>query len=340
MKRILVVVMLAALITDTRGTHILGGEIKYAHVDDLTYDITIRFWTDLSAPADRPELILELGDGTTDTVPRNLIVDDPAGTDCGAIRYAEYVTTHTYLGFGTYVIRMTDQNRNGGIVNVPNSVGQPFSTSAVLVIDPLLGNNSSVYFLSELVETDWNWSTVVHDPDALDPDGDSLSFELMTPEGFVGMPVAGYSYPDQYLASDGFVWMDPGTGVFQWYRPNTLGEFVIAIRASEWRDGALIGQVTRDMTICIASVPTRVARFETIPDLIEVRTGTLEWIVINHGPTPVSGELTDAQGRLVGSFRLVPGANEVPWDGITPGAYGFTITALGGERTVRRVVRP
>lgn len=39
------------------------------------------------------------------------------------------MTTHTYRGPGVYILSMDDQNRNGGVINVPNSIAQSFSVS-------------------------------------------------------------------------------------------------------------------------------------------------------------------------------------------------------------------
>ena len=340
MKRFLFLIVLIALITNVHATHILGGEIKYAHISGFTYTISVRFWTDLASPADRPEILVDLGGGSVDTVPRILIQDDQFGSNCGAIRYSEYRTIHTYPGPGTYIIRFSDQNRNGGIANVPNSLSQPFSVSVVLVISPLAGGNNSMQFTTAQTYSDWNWSTLVHDPGAIDLDGDSLSFELVTPEGIGGVPIAGYVFPDQYTAPGGYAWVDPATGVFQWHLPNTLGEFVIAIRASEWRNGMLVGQVTRDMMICISSIPTGIREPDEMEADVEVRTGSAQWTVMNSSDEPLRGELTDAQGRIVRSMRLLPGLTNIPWDGLASGAFVLTSTTSNGRRSMHRLIRP
>ena len=195
-------------------------------------------------------------------------------------------------------------------------------------------------FTTTQTYADWNWSTLIHDPGAVDPDGDSLSFQLVTPEGINGSPIAGYSAPDQFTAPGGYAWIDPGSGVFQWHLPNMLGEFVIAIRASEWRNGMLIGQVTRDMTLCMSSVPTAVREPDAPVDDIEVRTGMEQWIAMNSSDASIRGDLTDARGRLVRSVRMMPGTTVIPWDGIAAGAFVLTATAVNGGGIAHRLVRP
>jgi hypothetical protein len=155
-----------------------------------------------------------------------------------------------------------DPNRRDGITNIPNSVNVPFSVTATLTID-VSGPNSSPRFNASQTDQAYTWSTLVHDPQAFDPDGDSLSFELMpclgsdmggdgTPD-----PIAGYLMPEEIGSSTSdYSWVDPSTGVFLWDQPNMLGSFQIAIKCTQWRNGMAIGDVTRDMSLCVWQLPT------------------------------------------------------------------------------------
>lgn len=88
---------------------------------------------------------------------------------------------------------------------------------------------------------------------AFDPDGDSLSYELgpcysgaLAPVGYN----SGYS-PQQPLGPSWDVQMNPLTGDIT-FTPNPTGNEVVGvmcIRVKEWRNGVLIGQITRDMQI-------------------------------------------------------------------------------------------
>ena len=163
-----------------RASHFLGAEIRYFPLGGLAYSIKVDLFTDPNSSADRPEIPVDFGSGVWDTIPRVLIQDFPGGS-CGPIRRNVYESTFTYPGPGTYHIRTRNQNRSEGIINIPNSGEQGSCVDALLVINPLLGANTSIQFNTWQTVTTWNWSTLVHDPAAFDQEGDSMSFELVSP---------------------------------------------------------------------------------------------------------------------------------------------------------------
>lgn len=334
--RLLTILLFVAFTPEAFGTHLLGGEIRYIHLSGITYSIEVVTWCDLYAPADRPEIMIDFGDGVVDTIPRTSITDDPVGGICGGLRLNAYTTTHTYSGPGTYIIRHTDQNRNGGIVNIPNSVNHPFSVSARLVIDPVPGANNSVVFNSPSTEHIWNWSTLIHDPLASDADGDSLSFQLVLPEGLNGAPIIDYGFPDQITSPGGFAWCDPTSGVFLWDHPFLIGEYVIAIRCDEWRDGVLVGQVTRDMTICVSTLPTAIPGGSTSTEDMRILRVNDEWMLENNTQGMLIGELMDARGALVQRVNFASGQTIVP---LTDQASGLILLRAtdseGHQRTFK-----
>ena len=96
----------------TQATHNRAGEIIICKLNedlrDYRYEVTIITHTKLSAPADRPELVLDWGDGTPlDTIARTSIIDTPAQD----LRRSEYVAVHQYIGPGVFTLQFDDQNR-------------------------------------------------------------------------------------------------------------------------------------------------------------------------------------------------------------------------------------
>ncbi|MDP5168973.1 MAG: PKD domain-containing protein [Bacteroidia bacterium] len=100
---------------------------------------------------------------------------------------------------------------------------------------------------------------------AIDPDGDSLSYELGPCYQGANFPVSynsGYS-PKQPLGPSWDVQINPLTGDIS-FTPNPTGNEVTAVmclRVIEWRNGVRIGQITRDMQItaipgCTSPSPT------------------------------------------------------------------------------------
>ena len=125
MKKQNVFMALALLLfpSGIQASHFLGGEIRYAPdlTNNNTYIIVITHYSNLNSPSDRPELLIDFGDGIFETIPRTGIQDILVAGTCGPVRISTYQTAHIYAGPGNYMIRFEDTNRNGGIVNVPNS---------------------------------------------------------------------------------------------------------------------------------------------------------------------------------------------------------------------------
>jgi len=235
------------------ATHNRAGEIIVCRIGNSNwYEITIITHTKLSAPADRPELAINYGDSPiNDTIPRTNIIDDPTRD----LRRSEYVTQHEYIGAGQYTIYMDDPNRNGGVVNIPNSIAQSFSVSTQFTISPLTGGNCSVRFLNPPIQDACQGRPWIHNPAAIDPDGDSLSFEPTVCLGLFGIPIEGYTFPGPNYS------IDPQTGTIVWDAPGVAGEYNIAFIVREWRlvNGRYVevGWVTRDMQITVVPCNNR-----------------------------------------------------------------------------------
>lgn len=230
------------------ATHNRAGEIIVCRVGDsgYIYRITVITHTKLSAPADRPELAINFGiTGEWDTIPRTNSVDTPSQD----LRRSEYVVDVPYPGPGQFLIRIDDQNRNGGVINVPNSIAQSFSVQTLLVISPVTGGNCSAYFLNSPIQDACLNQPWIHNPAAVDPDGDSLSFEPAVCLGLNSQPIQGYTFPGPNYS------IDPQTGTIEWNAPSLAGEYNIAFIVREWRlVGGIwrqVGYVTRDMQITV-----------------------------------------------------------------------------------------
>lgn len=339
MKKALLSLLVITLPIAAWATHALGGEFRFRHLQNLTYAIEYHYWTCLEAPADRPEIILRFGDGTQDTIPRTTIIDSPDASGCCGVRHSIYVTAHTYNLPGEYTLNMEDGNRSGSIINIPNSISQRFCTSATLVISPDIGINNSMVFGAAPMEWDYVWSTLVHDPMATDADGDSLSFELITPLGSGCMPTPGYTAPTTQPA--GWTWLDAATGQYHWHLPDMIGRHVVAVRATEWRqvDGNWIkvGDVVRDMTICLASLPTGLEDLtkEMAPVLRPTLCEGTLWVT-NPESTVQWMSILDATGREVQRFQAQPGEHALDLSTLRPAMYLLRTANGRSTRFVRQ----
>jgi gliding motility-associated-like protein len=266
MRKVLFILLAFFLQTHVAwGTHNRAGEITFNQVSLLTYRVQIVTYTKTSSPADRPMLEINWGDGTSDSLPR--ISKITVGPD---ISRNYYEGVHTYPGPSVYTVYFEDPNRNGGVVNIPGSVNIPFYVESQIVINPVLGYNNSPVLLQPPIDNGAVGKIFIHNPNAYDPDGDSLSYELIKCKGTNGLDIPGYFYP---AASTSFT-LDPVTGDLIWNTPTLQGEFNVAFLIREWRNGVNIGYVERDMQIDITVTNDNPPIINALNDLC-VNAGTL-----------------------------------------------------------------
>ncbi|MBK8341463.1 MAG: hypothetical protein IPK99_16460 [Flavobacteriales bacterium] len=253
-----------------------------------------------------------------------------------------YPTLHTYLGAGAYTLQVSSQNRNEGILNIPNSVNQEFCIRALLVIDPLLGANNSVHFKAPQNDAGFSWSTWLHHPLPEEADGDSLSFDLVEPRGMSCGNIPGYQEPfDVGTVPGSWNGVDLADGTFAWYFPDLLGEYVLAIRAREWRNGTLIGEVTRDMSLCISSLFAVTGVFEPhAPELFAVNRSSEAGVFRVQTTSAMTLRVIDPLGRTVQEQRLAQGEQLLDLRGHTTGSYALVAVGLDGRRSAHRVMVP
>ncbi|MBY5957328.1 gliding motility-associated C-terminal domain-containing protein [Membranicola marinus] len=235
----------------SQATHNRAGEITYEQIGDLSIRITIVTYTKTSSHVDRDSLIVYWGDGTSETIARTNGKGTPLDND---IKRNYYIKEHTYPGRGTYTIGMTDPNRIGGILNVnyPNSIRVKFhiATTFTFLNQQFQGENNSAVLLQPPIDVGCVGKPFVHNPNAYDPDGDSLAYEWVVPLQDVGTPVPNFLYPDQIdPGPENNISLDEVTGEIIWDSPQRRGQYNIAIRIKEYRNGILINSIIRDMQI-------------------------------------------------------------------------------------------
>ncbi len=269
-----------------KATHNRAGEITYKWISGYTYSITLTTYTDDGASiADRCKLTIHFGDGDSCQAIRENGVLDISSAECPTsfkgvliktspinVKKNVYSCVHTYDGPGLYKIYMFDRNRNSGVINVPNSVNQPFYIESFLNISTFLGPNSSSQLTIPPIDDAVIFKCFYHNAGAYDIDGDSLSFELTTCKGEnglgqIGVAIPGYSYPA--YGSGGIFSIDSLTGTVLWCQPQQAGEYNIAFVIKEWRrscNGAptLIGFVTRDMQIIVNTSSNNPPQFSIV----------------------------------------------------------------------------
>jgi gliding motility-associated-like protein len=245
------------------ATHNRAGEITYKHVEGFTYEITVRICVDASSDVNREHIPILWGDGSgQDSIPRFSGPEPVIGNPTIEENY--YITEHDFNGAASYLMLVEDPNRNDDINNIVNSTISIFSITSLLVIpsDPSLGfSNNSVQMFNPPKGDACKGVLYHYNPLAFDPDGDSLVYQLVTPTGASGLPLENYILPDEWgengIVENGPMTLDSNTGSLIWDVPETIGvngEYNIAIKISEYRQGVLIGFTIRDMQITLFSL--------------------------------------------------------------------------------------
>ena len=363
---VLATLLSIGILVPVHATHVLGGEIRAEAVScqSLTYKITIVLYTDPGSGVEFGGGLLDLGFGDavelaaeTDFVSEDLVNE--------RVQVRKLSIQRTFPGAGAYTINFREFNRSANIINIPNSVQTPFYAETELVIDPLLCNSPPV--LSELPDPfTYAGSRYELLLEATDPDGDSLSVELVTPREEADREISGYQLPINYdigllnnpVASDGisFPTLTVSPQALVWDAPNLGGEFAVAIRVNEWRqvDGEWVplGYVTRDMVIQV----TDTVNGPTIPELLvtEVEEAFSEPDVFLY-PNPTTGpfslEIRDDvwQGGTATMYNIIGealdrraialGSNAYDITSFTSGFYFLNLSQGELQRTLRFVKR-
>ncbi|MEM9548497.1 MAG: gliding motility-associated C-terminal domain-containing protein [Bacteroidota bacterium] len=252
------------------ATHNRAGEITYVQTGPLTIFMTVTTYTKTSSlSADRDSIEIFWGDGTSEFIQRSNGNGQPLGGD---VKLNLYQKEHTYPGRATYTIGFTDPNRVANILNVnfPNSVEVEFflSTTFTLLDPQFQGTNNSAVLLQQPVDIACANKVFIHNPNAYDEDGDSISYQLAVPKMSADEEVPGYLFPDE--VSPGVanqISLNPVTGDFIWNTPKQQGEYNIAIRINEWRDGVLLNSIIRDMQILVVACENDPPKIDVVEEL-------------------------------------------------------------------------
>ncbi|MEM6345985.1 MAG: gliding motility-associated C-terminal domain-containing protein [Bacteroidota bacterium] len=283
------------------ATHNLAGQITCAQSDPNqpnTYLVTLTTYTD-PAPAgvDRCSADIEIWTtGASPTlittlanIPRSNgpIIGGPIN-DCpisdpnvvirdgivvkGTVKENIYSIEYTFPGPGEYELRYTDMYRHGSVVNIDNPDNQTFYVETRLFITPaIVGDNNTPILLNRPLQDACSGKIWVHNPGGFDPDGDSLVYELR-PSFQYETPnppsaTSGYIFPDDAQFGPNATFnMDPETGLITWDVPQTLGIYNFAFTVKEYRDGALLGYIVRDMAVWVIDCDNNPPIVETISD--------------------------------------------------------------------------
>lgn len=289
--------------TSALATHNRAGEITYTQVDNLTIIATVTTYTKASSlDADRDTVTLCWGDGNCTAILRTNGIDEDGngildGEEIGNdVRVNRYTMEHTYSGLGHYVLSMMDPNRNADICNINggNPDGVPFfiRTTVTLFNAQDNGFNSSPILLQAPIDIACVGIPFLHNPAAYDPDGDSLSYELVTPLRMEGLEVPLYESP---AVAPNSITMNPVTGDLQWISPEPPcvgAEYNVAFIIIEHRNGIPIDTLMRDMQIKVLECDNLPPEIDAPNEICVIAGELLEF------PISVTAPLSDSTQQV------------------------------------------
>lgn len=363
---LLLLLLTIGLTQPATATHILGGEIRAEAVScqGFTYKVTVVLYGDSGSEVTLETGVLSLGFGDPIDVATETDFVTGRVTE-GEVSVKTLVFERALPGPGTYLISFKSFNRNDRAANIANSVNTPFYVETKLVIAPQACNSAPV--LSDtLSSVAYAGSRYVLPINAIDPDGDSLSVELVTPQEDIERSVRGYRLPIEYdlellsnpVASDGVsrptLTVSPEALV--WDAPNLGGSFVVNLRVNEWRkvDGewVALGYVTRDLLINVQdTVNGTDVRDLTVTDTEEAFAEPDVYLYPNPTSGPFSLEvnsdiwvggtatLYNIIGEVLAERVVVPGSNAYDVSNFTSGIYFINLRQGEMQKILRFMKR-
>ncbi len=278
--------------SSTNATHVVGGGITYTQMEGFNYLLTVRLYRDCSPGTyqmpNSVDLQCRRGDGTMPgtsvyNLPR--IASDTISPGIPACTFDPGICVEEGIfqaivslppGVGGYHLYYTICCRNGTVLNIQNPLGARETFYAYVPDVNIYLNNSSPFFntmppvyVCAGEDLNLNFS-------ATDFDGDSLVYSFYTP--YDGNAGTGITYPPGTPPNninispvtwqagfgandplDGAPGLTPGltidnTGQINGI-PTVPGQYVVGVMVDEYRDGVLIGRITRDFQFNVLNCP-------------------------------------------------------------------------------------
>lgn len=268
------------------ATHFRAGEITAKKLASTTYEVTLTAYFDIETgaiAADQANDVQFYFGSVGPILAKRLKIENVGN---GTTRNI-YTIIHTFPAAGKYNISVTMDNRNDNTLNLNNGLNTNslnFYVHSILEINASLGTNQTPVLLNPPIDVAAVGVRYIHNPNAYDADGDSLSYKMFVPQQSIGKGNGEniiYQHPNNVApgnneagTSAATFGINAVTGDLIWDAPARAGQYNVAFVVEEWRDGRLIGQIIRDMQIIVKDTKNDRPELLPIPDLC-VEAGTV-----------------------------------------------------------------
>jgi gliding motility-associated-like protein len=356
MKKIIFIAIAMLCISQTRATHIVGGELNYLYLGSDQYRIELNVYFDCltgSPSAILADSLSRIGIfDENDIMVQQIDISYGGPEFLSGLNYAcivsppnlcvmkrTYIDTVTLPNItGGYTLAFQRCCRNNSIINItaPGSEGATFWTT--IRDTTIQGTNSNPVFnnlppIGLCVDAPFVW-----DHSATDIDGDSLVYELFQPYSYVGAagnvqpnPVvnppftnvtwqATYSTPDM-MATVPPLTINSQTGQIN-VTPDALGQYVVGIMVKEYRNGVQIGETRRDYQFNVVQCNFTVVSAFTAP--VYNCSNTVDFVNNSAGADGYIWEFGDTTTAGLDTTSILSPSYTYPG----PGEYFITLIAL------------
>lgn len=296
-KKLLSLALTALFPLFTFATHIVGGSLTYEHLGGSTYRVMLTLYRDC-APGNAAfpgNVTIEVRqpNGATFTPTRNITIPFPGANPvppniptCVAnpglcLEEAVYtqVVNNLAPNPGGYHMFYRYCCHNASLSNIVNPLNTGMSWYAFVPDNNLWLTNSSPRWNNFPPVFVCQGQNVNFNHGATDIDGDSLVYSLFQPHAGSEAPaptfpgnvctftpvtyVGGYGPTNPLGGPPGSLTIGLNTGLLTGIPPN-IGQFDVAIRLEEWRNGVMIGIIEREFQFNVVNCPPlAVASFTT-----------------------------------------------------------------------------
>lgn len=384
-QALICLVLLLLSFTSARANHLVGMDLYYTHVSGNTYRVTLVAYGNCgsagpgsayaSLPSNTPAIHIYNGGSFVSTI--NLAIVAPSAgveitpvcpadllnTQCTNLSYTipgikkfVYSATYTLPGASSnwrflFTGDMGGGNRAGRALSITNISSTPVS---LIQLEATLNNTVARNNSPALSVVPTPFFCINdndnYNPGAVDPDGDALTFNLVTgmDGSFTTTPGGPVTYLGSYspaapLTTSSFTF-DKLTGQVAFY-PTALQRSLVVYNIEERRGGVLVGTCQREMTFLVLTC-TNVAATASLASASKGRiTGSTQFEICEGAgaysldiyptePKKTNNITVTSSGIPAGaSFTVTGNGTNAPhcvlsWTstGVAPGTYTFYVT--------------
>lgn len=272
------VVLLILMSPTAKASSAGGGELRYDWLHDSTYKVSFLLYHDCFGGFVRQALPLCISNPcanplsySADSLRLETSPSNGAVVENGCFSKSSYCNGGFYNAYRKYIYSTTvtlsstctnwefsttvrQRSTNNNFVYTAPQTENPYYSAT---LNNSLPNSSPIITAAEDFYNCQGWIYRFH-PQTTDPDGDSLTFERTTPQYYTGifcsnqqtaipLPFLGTNTAEEPLNSRN-VTFNPANGNWDFVTLQT-GASLIALKINKYRNGVLMGSITREFTI-------------------------------------------------------------------------------------------